>query len=633
MGVDVFFVISGYLITSFILAEMDEDKFSLITFYERRVRRILPALFFVMLVSIPFAWLWLTPQDMRDFALSLVAVSTFWSNILFWLESGYFATEVDLKPLLHTWSLAVEEQYYILFPLFLMLTWRLGKSWILRILIAVFVVSLVIGHWGAYNKPDATFYLLPTRGWEILIGAFIVFYLRERTHLIERKYISQSLSLVGLSLIAYAVFVYDKHTPFPSLYALVPTVGTAFVILFAHKGTFVNSLLSNKIFIGIGLISYSAYLWHQPLFALIKYRSHTDPSGPLIAVLCLITLSLAYLSWQFVEKPFRQRQKVSKKVILFCSTAFVGIFVSIGLVGYAKDVFKDIWLAKQPAIVQQTYFLLNNEVNNFGANEDGNQDNGLCRFNIDKLDKNINSRILDCYSRFGSGIALLGDSHAIDLYGAVISSNSSPFIIGITKAACRPHTPRTYCQYDSFYNFVKENPNVFAGIVYEQAAFYLLRTKFEKGSRGMLSALPFDRKVEGVEVDKDHVTAVYDYLKKLSKYINVVWFGSRIEPHFSDRMILQRGCDFAYVLRPGQRRIFDSLDAFISALVEQDNMVGFVSQNEALQFTFPRDFMSCDVIYWFDGDHLSAEGEKRFGARFDIESLLTHAPAKINSGS
>ena len=175
IGVDVFFVISGYLITSIILSELAQESFSVLSFYERRARRILPALFLVMLSCIPFAWFWLTPNDLRDFGESLIAVSTFSSNFLFWLESGYFEATAELKPLLHTWSLAVEEQYYIIFPIFLFVFWRLGIKWILLILGLAFFASLLLAEWGAYNKPSAAFYLLPTRGWELLIGVFIAF--------------------------------------------------------------------------------------------------------------------------------------------------------------------------------------------------------------------------------------------------------------------------------------------------------------------------------------------------------------------------------------------------------------------------------------------------------------------------
>ena len=175
VGVDVFFVISGYLITTIIIAELEQGKFSIINFYERRARRILPALFLVMLVCIPLAWFWLLPRDMQDFSQSLVAVTVFASNILFWRESGYFDTAAELKPLLHTWSLAVEEQYYVIFPLFLMSFWRLGKRWIMILLVAVFVVSLALAQWASLAKPSAAFFLLPARGWELLVGAFAAF--------------------------------------------------------------------------------------------------------------------------------------------------------------------------------------------------------------------------------------------------------------------------------------------------------------------------------------------------------------------------------------------------------------------------------------------------------------------------
>ena len=180
VGVDVFFVISGYLITSLIIAEKALGTFSLARFYERRARRILPALFVVMAVCIPVAWLCLLPSDMEAFSKSLVAVSVFASNVLFYRESGYFAADAELKPLLHTWSLAVEEQYYVLYPLFLLAAWRFGRKWVVASIAIVALFSLALAQWGAFNSPAATFFLLPTRGWELLAGALIAFYCRSR---------------------------------------------------------------------------------------------------------------------------------------------------------------------------------------------------------------------------------------------------------------------------------------------------------------------------------------------------------------------------------------------------------------------------------------------------------------------
>ena len=334
VGVDIFFVISGYLITSIILAEMEAGTFTLANFYERRARRILPALFVVMALCLPFAWLWLLPQDMQSFSQSLVAVSAFASNVLFWRTSGYFDTAAELKPLLHTWSLAVEEQYYLLFPLFVLLTWRFGKTWILKSLVVVFIISLASAHWGATNKPIFTFFLLPTRGWELLIGGFIAFYFSLGHKQLSHKWLNELGSLIGVVLIAYSIFSFDSKTPFPSLYTLVPTFGAALIIFFTTPQTNTGKLLGSKIFVGVGLISYSAYLYHQPLLAFAKHRSIDEPSSLLIGLLIAATFCLAYFSWRFVEAPFRKKQRINRKQLFtFCVLASFA-FALIGLIGH-----------------------------------------------------------------------------------------------------------------------------------------------------------------------------------------------------------------------------------------------------------------------------------------------------------
>lgn len=333
VGVDVFFVISGYLITTIIISEMAEGKFSIINFYERRARRILPVLFFVMAACLPFAWLWLTPSDLKDFGQSLVAASIFSSNILFWLESGYFDTATELKPLLHTWSLAVEEQYYILFPIFLIL---LGIKRAVILLPLVFVASLGAAQWGALNEPSATFYLLPTRGWELLVGVFAAFYLKYNTYL-KSHAVNQIFSLLGFGMIVYSIVAFDETTPFPSLYALVPTIGTGLLILTAVPKTFVHHLLSVSPIVGIGLISYSAYLWHQPLLAFAHHRLLGELSDLFLITLCIASLVMAWFSWRFVEKPFRDKKKTNRKFIFCFSLVGVISFSIIGLFIHKQD--------------------------------------------------------------------------------------------------------------------------------------------------------------------------------------------------------------------------------------------------------------------------------------------------------
>ncbi|NHQ74693.1 acyltransferase [Roseovarius gahaiensis] len=337
IGVDVFFVISGYLITSIILTEMNEGRFSLLNFYERRARRILPALFFVVLCCLPVAWFTLFPTDMKDFAQSLIAVATFSSNFLFWSESGYFDTAAEIKPLLHTWSLAVEEQYYIIFPVFLMLAWRWGTGRIVKILIGVFVFSLLLAHWAAYQEPEAGFFLLPARAWELLAGAFIAFYVDKRTVAV-RPALANALSALGLVAIAFAIFAYDSGTPFPSFYAVVPVAGVVAVILFAVPGTLAHRLLSWRPMVAIGLVSYSAYLWHQPILA---FYGHTmGHNAPLwhTGLMLLATALLSVFSYRYVETPTRHRKVFGSRPTIwgFAVTSSVAV-IALGVMGAASN--------------------------------------------------------------------------------------------------------------------------------------------------------------------------------------------------------------------------------------------------------------------------------------------------------
>lgn len=336
VGVDVFFVISGYLITTILLADIEDGTFSILKFYERRAKRILPALFFVMLVCIPFAWLWLLPDDLKDFSQSLVAVSMCASNVLFWLEDGYFGADAELKPLLHTWSLAVEGQFYVAFPIFFRMFGRFGKRWMLLVLATLFFASLALAQWGAYAKPFAAFFLLPTRGWELLLGVFSGFYLRQPDRARFRRGWSEAIGFFGVALILYSVFTFSKATPFPGVYALIPTVGALLFIVFATQATTVGRLVANRAFVGVGLISYSAYLWHHPLFAFARQRSLREPDPLVFALLSAASFGLAYFSWRYVEAPLRKRWNIQSKALLYGSIT-AGFFVGVGSIGWFVD--------------------------------------------------------------------------------------------------------------------------------------------------------------------------------------------------------------------------------------------------------------------------------------------------------
>jgi peptidoglycan/LPS O-acetylase OafA/YrhL len=350
VGVDVFFVISGYLITTIIVTDIARGRFSLLRFYERRVRRILPTLFLVMALCVPFAWMWMIPADYAEFSKSMATVALFASNIHFMDQAGYFARDSEFQPLLHTWSLAIEEQYYLFFPLMVMALWRFGSRKLAYGVLALVVVSFAIGELGSRFKPDKNFFFSLSRFWELGVGSLCALVL-----LRFRRLDNNWLGALGLALIVASILLYDQRVPFPSVYTLAPVLGTAMIILFAGAGTWTARLLSQPALVGIGLISYSAYLWHQPLFAFARMRSFTEPGVAMMTALAALSLGLAYLSWRFVEQPFRRSSGPflpDRRVLFGASGAVALVFVAFGFLGNAQGGFPDRMDERLQAISQ-----------------------------------------------------------------------------------------------------------------------------------------------------------------------------------------------------------------------------------------------------------------------------------------
>ena len=416
VGVDIFFVISGYLITTVILSGYMAGNFSLIDFYERRARRILPAIFVVMATCLPFAWFWLLPDDVERFSKSLIATPLYISNILFFKESGYFDTAAELKPLLHTWSLSLEEQFYIIFPLLVGALWRFCNRKIMcTTLFIIGVISLITAHIMVHDAPEASFFLLHTRAWELLIGSAAAIYFLNSEHKLPNLTIRQALSVSGLLLILIAIFYYDKTTPFPSLYALVPTIGSLFIILYAQPDTWVGRVLGTKIAVGLGLISYSAYLWHQPLFAFARHRSLEELNVSQVISLCLFTIILSYFSWKYIEQPFRQKRFLTRKKIFGFSLLASLTFILIGIVGIETDGFK--------------FRFSNNNIAEISLENSTLRSH--CDQNKDISEGSIDFCILgDTSSRNTPHIAVFGDSHSeamLPLFDKVAKSKNISF--------------------------------------------------------------------------------------------------------------------------------------------------------------------------------------------------------------
>lgn len=334
VGVDVFFVISGYLITGIIARELNEGRFSLISFYERRVRRILPALFVTMAVSLAASTALLMPEDLKRAAQSMVAASLFASNVLFFLEAGYFEASAYTKPLLHSWSLAIEEQFYVVIPLLLMALARWGGGRFALWIAGITLVSLGLSVLTTQDRPTAAYYLLPWRAWELGIGALLALGMVPP---LRAPWLREAAAALGLAMILGAVVFLDKSTPFPGAAALLPVLGAALIIQAGASpapgvgSSLVGRLLSTAPMVGIGKISYSLYLWHWPVIVLFVYWKMDMPAGAEIAVLIALAFMLAWASWRFVEQPFRQPAGGPNRGKLFLGAgAVMALLIAVG---------------------------------------------------------------------------------------------------------------------------------------------------------------------------------------------------------------------------------------------------------------------------------------------------------------
>ncbi|MDQ0322871.1 peptidoglycan/LPS O-acetylase OafA/YrhL [Pararhizobium capsulatum DSM 1112] len=313
VGVDVFFVLSGFFMARIILADLERGDFSFWQFYLRRIRRILPALFTMIATTAAVAWFLLMPKEFVYFAESVKAAAIFTSNILFRRESGYFDIAAEMKPLLHTWSLSIEEQFYILFPISLFAAHRFARKHMAAILLAVLLVSLAASSWEVFRSPEKAFYLLQFRIWELLTGSLVALVPRPNYPAALSKY----LSLLGIGGILLAVFLYSSDIPFPGLYAALPCFSTALVIHARCSDGLPAVILNNRASIAIGRISYSLYLWHWPLIVFVRFAVGHDLTIVNSLQVIAVSFGLAYLSWRFIEQPARYGVWASSRTVIF----------------------------------------------------------------------------------------------------------------------------------------------------------------------------------------------------------------------------------------------------------------------------------------------------------------------------
>ena len=415
IGVDVFFVISGYLITAVIVDKQKNDSFSLFDFYQRRIRRLVPALLLLMLVCIPFAYTWMFAAQFEDFSQSLVAATLFMSNILFWLESHYyFAASSSFKPLLHTWSLAVEEQFYLFYPLFLLPWLRFGKRY--AVLSVTLITLLSAGYTELYliDNVVSKYYLPQARVWLFGIGSLIYLIVGDKDY--SSYWFAGGIAQIGVLLFILPIILVSNSIFFDSQIGVlswtsISIIGVALIIVFAGRATLVGKVLSVRLLVGIGLISYSVYLWHYSIFSLARIRLF-DVSATMYGALTILALLLSYLSWRWVETPFRDCNKISNNILAIVVVCASAVILMVGSYGFLSE----------GAVLGMNSKIDNVLGNNYGlaSNCPPNKIDGTCQFGDEPE------------------MVIWGDSFAMHIIDGIIESKPKVSLIQFTQSACSP---------------------------------------------------------------------------------------------------------------------------------------------------------------------------------------------------
>lgn len=629
-GVDVFFVISGFLITSLILNDLERDRFSLLIFYERRARRIMPALTLVAVVTAIFSAFIMRPERLEEFGASLAATIFFSANIYFWRTVDYFGTDAEERPLLHMWSLAVEEQFYIVFPVLLIAIWRVYRSNSGRVFWIVFAsaaaASFALAFFASDWKPMANYYLPVTRAWELLAGSLVALWLKGQPP--QKSRFSSLLASLGLALVLFAFLFIDETITWPGLWTLVPVLGAALIIAFAHSDCPTGRALSFGPLVFVGLLSYSMYLWHQPLFAFARISNANQPSLLIMTALATATLPLAWLSWRFVELPFRKPTKMggfSRRSVFSASAVGVLGLAALGLVPIVSpNSAERMFLSRASDAMIARYEMQSKATDVSAFRQEFGDSDDLCRFRHNLVTDEAEEVFLSCTDEGERAVIITGGSHAIDLFHALRLSSDIDVLIGFSRGYCRPHRrlsgpPPHTCPYDGLSKLVAKYPDRIALIVYTQAGFTVYDDYRQVSSVGGLHM--------------DLVEQVGEYLYTLSQFVPVVALGPRpllgadprrlsIRHPFEEQLTSSQS--------PGIDAAIHAVDAAFAEVLERRE-ISYLSHAEAIGTILPQEAIIDGMLTYRDRDHWSLHGAKIFGSRFidalvDADFLQTPTP-------
>ena len=633
LGVDIFFVISGFLITSIILEEISLEKFSLINFYERRIRRLFPALIVVIITTSFLFEIVFLETEIKKLVVSIISTILFYANFYFQDIGSYFSPLNEQQPLLHTWSLSIEEQFYLIFPIFLVLFFKkINLAFILIILFALFSISLsqfggnlkfsypyVENHLSFFALPQFAFYFTLTRIWEILVGCLLALFLFNNKKNFENRY----LVLLGYLLIVLSILFFDRNTLHPSIITLIPITGTLLVLLYSSEnfnesGVFV--IFNNYILLKIGLISYSLYLWHQPIYQFFNQIYFIDSNNLVKFFIIFLLLILSFFSFKFIEQPFRDKRKISQKnifIFYILSTILIILFCLYSL--YLRDFSK-----KYSALVY--------DISNFSKYYENNNFN--CSTSAENYISPNNACILGNEQK--TELALIGDSH-LDIISKELKKELT--LLGVSAyqfsyGGCVPslnlkvyNDKRYICNkyFTEVLDKLKNEPDIKKIVLFSRWSFNL------KGER-------FNNKEGGIEIGSGHYFIPINSDVLVEKKIrqeeilnNIEIFIKKIKNLDKDIYIVMPTPEMGWEVPNNLARILhyknkiekNTLSISKKVFDERNSEIykffSNLKQKYNLNLIYPNDIFCEDlkcfshknnIPLFFDDDHLSIEGAK-----------------------
>ncbi len=614
IGVDVFFVISGFLITGIIKSDLTKNRFTFANFYKRRIKRLMPALFFVLFVTSILAFFILLPQDFSSYGRSVIAVVLSLSNVYFWRENGgYFDGNVQEVPLLHTWSLSVEEQYYLVWPFFMVLTAKyLEKKIYLWVLLLVTIVGVLFSQWVSDITFGAAYYLLPTRAFELLLGSILA--LSWNRLPVLSGMLMNILALVGISLILGAAIYLDESSSFPGYNAVIPTLGAA-LLLYTGRSKFsvVNSLLSLTPIVWIGLISYSLYLWHWPVVVFIRYMG-IELTTAISCFIVVLSIILGWISWKYVETPFRKSthtefKPVFHKYYLAPSLAIIvmglGIVLSYGL----PQRFSPVVIAMEQAVASKPAILRKGchsptRLSNTKPNSD-------CQLGSE-LDQRVKA-------------LLIGDSHGNHLTGFMgeLARNANISLMDYTLDECIPIFDLNWGHNLYYSNICRERNEITLDFINNNSFDYVLLAGYWPTLNGYVYVFQNDDK----PINRSDFLAIF--VDKLSKTIErIEQTGARavlvkdVAPngHASPKCEIKRllfNKDLVCDIEKKKVDIRDTMinEVFANLAKEYPNLLILDPKVAMCDEDYCYSFLDQTPLF-LDNSHLNEEGSRVLGRRY-----------------